>query len=53
MVFANHHEWVAFAANQLMCGSDVLWQAMCCEWAEIAQTEEVRDIINTVEDALA
>lgn len=53
MMLADHHEWVTYAANQLMCGSDVLWQAMCSEWAEGATQEQVRPIIESVEDALS
>lgn len=53
MTLADHHEWVRSAANQLMCGSDVLWQAMCCEWAEITPLRDVRYIVDSVGDALA
>lgn len=53
MTFSNHHEWVMSAASQLRCGGDVLWQAMCCEWAEMAQPHDVRYIIDSVEDALS
>lgn len=34
MLLGDHHEWVRHAANQLMCGGETLWQAMCAEWAE-------------------
>ncbi len=53
MTLADHHEWVRAAANQLMCGSDVLWQAMCAEWAEITPTAAVQYITDNVADALA
>jgi predicted ATPase len=52
MTVADHHEWVRYAANQLMCGGDVLWQAMCSEWAEIATKSEVQEIIDSIADAL-
>lgn len=52
MTLANHHEWVMSAAKQLMCGSDVLWQAMCCEWAEAIPKTNVQYIIDNVGDAL-
>lgn len=52
MLLGNHHEWVRQAANELMCGSDVLWQAMCSEWADQASIEEVQYIIDAIQDAL-
>ena len=51
MTLADHHDWVRSAANQLMCGGDVLWQAMCCEWAEMAKSDEVKELIDGVADA--
>jgi predicted ATPase len=53
MTLADHHEWVRYAANQLMCGGDILWQAMCCEWSELTPKSEVQYIIDSVEDALS
>ena len=53
MLLADHHAWVLSAANELMCGSDVLWQAMCSEWAAATQIDEVRYIIDSIGDALA
>lgn len=53
MTLADHHEWVRSAANQLMCGGDVLWQAMCCEWAEVTLIRDVQYIADNVGDALA
>jgi hypothetical protein len=29
----SHHDWVKLTADQLVIGSDILWQAMCAEWA--------------------
>jgi predicted ATPase len=52
MTLSDHHEWVRYAANQLMCGSDVLWQAMCSEWAEITTTAQVQYLIDGITDAL-
>ncbi len=48
----DHHEWLESAANDLMCGSDVLWQAMCSEWSEMAETADVQYIVDSIEDAL-
>lgn len=53
MTLTNHHEWVRYAANQLMCGGDVLWQAMCSEWAEIVPVGEVQPIIEAIQDELS
>lgn len=52
MTFGDHHDWVRFAANRLMCGGDILWQAMCAEWSRRLPKEEVADIIRVIEDAL-
>ena len=52
MTLADHHEWIRMAANQLMCGGDVLWSAMCAEWAEITPRQEVSYIIQGIADAL-
>jgi AAA domain, putative AbiEii toxin, Type IV TA system len=53
MVLPNHHDWIRFAANQLMCGGDVLWQAMCCEWAESAGKAAIGPILEGVGEAMA
>jgi hypothetical protein len=53
MTLANHHEWVRFAANQLMCGGDPLWQAMCSEWAEMTPSADLKYLTEGVHDALA
>ena len=45
MTLGDHHEWVKAAANELMCGSDVLWQAMCCEWSEATSQSDLKEII--------
>ena len=43
-----------FTKDMTIAGfDDVLWQAMCCEWAETIASLEVKPIIDTVEDALA
>ena len=53
MTFESHKEWIRAAANELLCGGDVLWQALCAEWAERADPEVVRPVIEAVEDTLA
>ncbi len=52
MVLGDHHEWVRFAANQLMCGGDVLWQSMCAEWANLCPREDVEYIIEVITDSV-
>lgn len=52
MTLGDHHEWVRYAATQLRCGSAVLWQAMCAEWAPKLSEPEYREVVNAVVDAL-
>lgn len=52
MTLADHHEWVRFAANELQCGGDTLWQNMCAEWATTMPEAKVKPIIDAIEDAL-
>lgn len=33
MTLSDHHDWVRHAATQLVVGGEVLWQALCAEWA--------------------
>lgn len=37
----SHHEWVSLASAKLLLGGDILWQAMCAEWATSALPEPV------------
>lgn len=54
MTLTDAHEWVRHAAATLVLSSDVLWQAMCAEWArECISTDQAKDIIEAIEDALA
>ncbi|MEJ0094583.1 MAG: AAA family ATPase [Methylocella sp.] len=52
MTLSDHHEWVKAAANQLRCGGDVLWQAMCSEWAKVKPVNEVQYLLEGVRDAI-
>jgi predicted ATPase len=52
MTLVDSHDWVKSAANQLFCGSDSLWQAMCSEWAEITPSSSVQYIVDSIGDAL-
>lgn len=52
MTLGDHHDWVRFAANRLLCGGDTLWQAMCAEWAKRTPDSEANRISQVIEDAL-
>lgn len=52
MLLGDHHDWVRFAANELRCGGDVLWQAMCAEWAK-RKRQAVIPIVEAIEESLA
>ena len=52
MMLGDHHEWVRYAANELMCGGDMLWQAMCVEWASFLDKDEAAKIIRPIEEIL-
>jgi hypothetical protein len=53
MLLGDHHDWLQFAANQLMCGSDSLWQAMCAEWAAQKPQVEIQYLADAIDTALA
>jgi hypothetical protein len=53
MTLGDHHEWVRAAATQLVVSGDLLWQAMCAEWAtKILAPEQATVITQAVMDAL-
>ena len=52
MTIGDHHEWVRSAATSLFCGGDILWQAMCAEWAKGIKKDDVREIIGAIENSL-
>jgi len=52
MLLQDHHEWLHSAANDLRCGSDNLWFAMCCEWVESTKKEDRAYLIEAVEAML-
>ena len=54
MTLGDHHDWVRFAANQLLCGGETLWQAMCAEWAKKElHSAEASAVVQPIEDALS
>lgn len=49
----NHHDWVRNAATDLVLGGDILWQAMCAEWAtQSLSAEDAATITQPVEDVV-
>lgn len=52
MLLQDHHEWLRSAANDLRCGTVVLWHAMCCEWVEGTSKAERKYVVDNVETAL-
>lgn len=50
----DHHHWVRAAANELRCGGEILWQALCAEWVNSClQPSDAALVTSAVEEALA
>ena len=41
----DHKEWVRSAADELVLGADILWQAMCASFAQHCTTDDDRDAV--------
>ena len=53
MTLAEHHDWVRSAANELKCGGEILWQAMCAEWvATCLSSVEAGVVVAPIDEAL-
>ena len=53
MNLGDHHDWIAYSAKELSLAPNVLWHAMCGEWAERCLGEpEVKAIERYLEDRL-
>jgi predicted ATPase len=53
MYLPDHHDWIRYAANKLVVGTDTLWQVMCSEWAaRCLDPKEALRITQPIEDAL-
>jgi len=53
MNLSDHHDWVGYAAKQLTLAPNVLWHAMCGEWAGNCLGEQpVKAIERYLEDRL-
>lgn len=54
MTLADHHNWITLAANELKCGGETLWQAMCAEWvSHCLNAEEAKNVVYPIENILA
>lgn len=55
MTLNDHHEWVKSAADKLVVGGEILWQALCAAWAQTCLGEdtciEIADKIRSKLDA--
>lgn len=50
----DHHHWVRAAANELRCGGDILWQALCAEWVNSCMDQPTAALVTSaVEEALS
>jgi predicted ATPase len=53
ITLSDHHDWVRHAATQLVVGGDVLWQALCAEWAaKILSKDEAKPMVQPILDRL-
>ncbi len=53
MTATDHHDWIRLAATPLVVSGDILWQAMCAEWASHCLDKELaQPILEAIEDRL-
>ncbi|MBA1158450.1 AAA family ATPase [Microvirga sp. Marseille-Q2068] len=53
MSLSNHKEWVRDAADRLIVGGDILWQALAAAWSKNCTTQSMREIVGQpIRDAL-
>lgn len=54
MTAEDHHEWLRLAADELLLGGVILWQAMCAEWAsKCVDKATAKAIVEPIAEALA
>jgi predicted ATPase len=54
MTLGDHHNWITLAANEMKCGGEALWQAMCAEWVKhVLSKEEAKKIMYPIENVLS
>lgn len=53
MTVSDHHLWVRAAANELRCGGEALWHALCAEWVSECLTDPDAELVSSaLEEAL-
>lgn len=53
MTLSDHHDWVRDAADKLVVGGEILWQALCASWAQNCAQQSTKDTIaSPVREAL-
>lgn len=53
MALSDHHHWLGQAASNLFLSTEMLWQAMCAEWASnCLDADEAARIAEAVENSL-
>lgn len=53
MTLTAHHDWVRYAADRLVVGGNVLWQALCSEWSKQCLNEsEAKTIVDSIKTCL-
>jgi hypothetical protein len=53
MTLTNHHDWLHDAANRLIVGTEMLWQAMCASWvAQSAIATEKDQVLEPIKESL-
>lgn len=53
MTLTAHHDWVRYAADRLVVGSNVLWQALCSEWSkQCLNPSEAKSIVDAIKTRL-
>ena len=53
MVADDHHGWVRDAADRLMIGGDILWQALCSCWVANCADDTIKaSVVDPLNDAL-
>jgi hypothetical protein len=53
MALTDHHDWIKSAASKLVLPGEILWQAMCAEWALICLDEtDAKKVVQSVSDLM-
>lgn len=54
MATSNHHDWIRLVGDRLLIGGDILWHAMCAQWAKSCLTDEAAEsIVRPIADAVS